>query len=78
MRFENWDEAGEVLLENVSGVGEATLQSLREEMGVQTFEFGCAEAGKHGQTERLELADGVGPSLALRIGEYVVRHHPHK
>jgi hypothetical protein len=52
MRFESWDEAGEALLENVPGVGKATVESLEKEMAVSTFEFGCAEAGKHGQTER--------------------------
>jgi hypothetical protein len=45
MRFESWDEAGEALLENVPGVGKATVESLEKEMAVSTFEFGCAEAG---------------------------------
>ena len=30
MRFESWDEAGEALLENVPGVGKASVESLEK------------------------------------------------
>lgn len=60
------------LTEDVKGVGDATAESLNEELTYQEFKLGCKEAYKHGQTERLELADGVGAKTAERIAEYVV------
>lgn len=60
------------LTEDVKGVGDSVAVNLDNELTYQEFKLGCKEAHKHGQTERLELADGVGAKTAERIAEYVI------
>lgn len=58
---------------NVDGVGEQTAENLIRACTVPEISLGAKEAHRHGQTERFEQADGIGPSTAKQIAEWLLR-----
>lgn len=70
MRYEDWDQIVEDLVENVSGIGEGSAGNLREDFSLPGFHLACKETYHDDETWRFKTVSGIGEQTAQRIATY--------